>query len=83
MVIVVLGNGRSGGEGVLVVGGPGVRLMMCSLASVILDVTCSGDRKEVSWDAWKMPVSCKSMGPLAKLKKRPIKLSNKLIAWWR
>jgi len=44
-------------------GGRGVRLMMPLLASMILDVTCWGEKKEVSRDAWKTPVSCKSTGP--------------------
>jgi hypothetical protein len=56
----------------MVVSGPGVRLRMCLLASMICDVTCLGERKEVSRDAWKTPVSCKLTGPLAKLKKRPM-----------
>ena len=64
-------------------GGPGVRLRMCLLALMILDGTCWGDRKEVVRDAWKTPVSCISMDPLAKLKKRLMQLPNKLIAWQR
>jgi len=64
----------------MVVGGPGVRLMMPLLASMILDVTCWGEKKEVSRDAWKTPVSSKSTGPLAKLRKRSMQLSNEPIA---
>ena len=64
----------------MMVGGPGVRLMVSLLASMIFDVTCWGERKEVSRDAWKMPVSCKSKGPLVKLRKRPMQLPNEPIA---
>ena len=65
------------------VDGPGVRLMVSLLASMILDVTCRGEKKEVSRDAWKTPVSCKSTGPLANLRKRPMQLSNEPIACQR
>ena len=67
----------------MVVGGPGERLMATLLASMILDVTCWGERREVSRDAWKTPVSCKSTGPLANLRKRPMQLSNEPIACQR
>ena len=68
------------GGGLMMVGGPGVRLMVSLLASMILDVACWGERNEVSRDAWKTPVSCKSTGPLAKLRSRPMQLSNEPIA---
>ena len=64
----------------MMVGGPGVRLMVSLLASMILDVACWGERNEVSRDAWKTPVSCKSTGPLAKLRSRPLQLPNEPIA---
>ena len=64
----------------MVVGEPGVRLMVFLSASMILDVTCWGERKEVSRDARKTQVSCKLMGPLAKLRKRPMQLPNEPIA---
>ena len=67
----------------MVVGGPGVRLMVSLLASMIFDVTCWGERKEVSRDAWKTPLSCKLMGPLVKLRKRPMQLPNEPIAHQR
>ena len=67
----------------MVVDGPGVRFMVSLLASMILDVTCQGEKKEVSRDAWKTPVSCKSTGPLANLRKRPMQLSNEPIACQR
>jgi hypothetical protein len=60
----------------MVVGEPGVRLMVFLLASMILDVTCWGERKEVSRDARKTPVSCKLTGP----RKRPMQLPNEPIA---
>ena len=68
------------GGGSIMVGGPGVRLMVSLFASMILDVACWGERNEVSRDAWKTPVSCKSTGPLAKLRNRPMQLPNELIA---
>ena len=43
-----VGEQRDGGEGAMMVGGPGVRLRMCLLTLMILDVTCWRDRKEVS-----------------------------------
>ena len=68
------------GGGSFMVGGPGVRLMVSLFASMILDVACWGERNEVSRDAWKMPVSCKWTGLLAKLRSRPIQLPNEPIA---
>ena len=68
------------GGGLMMVGRPGVRLMVSLLASMILDVACWGERNEVSRDAWKTPVSCKSTGPLAKLRSRPMQLPNEPIA---
>jgi hypothetical protein len=62
------------------VGGPGVRLMVSLFASMILDVACWGERNEVSRDAWKTPVNCKSTGPLVKLRNRLMQFPNELIA---
>ena len=72
-VVIVVG-------GSMMVGGQGVRLMVSLLALMILDVACWGERNEVSRDAWKTPVSCKSTGPLAKLRSRPMQLPNEPIA---
>ena len=72
-VVIVVG-------GSMMVGGPGVRFMVSLLALMILDVACWGERNEVSSDAWKMPVSCKSTGRLAKLRSRPMQLPNEPIA---
>ena len=74
------GERRELGDGVNTLDGPGVRLIVCWLASMMREVTWCGERKEVSREAVKTPVSCKSAGPLAKSIKKPMQLPSKPIA---